>query len=249
MGGSPIQARYREDAYPISRFILDRARTLGLTRGDLAARLGYRNISKAHRALSSTLTTGTVPPHMAAHLAGALEADEPLMAAVMAATQRQQEDEARSRLLARETAYRTAFKPQLRIETARTVPQPIFVTALVGTARLRLVALPDEVWCASGDERDRLVKQAIQAHYRERRGSVPAFGAIIGYTLVSLPGYLVDFGFPYDPEGNPTGPMRPVERLGEATLGKKRGNTRLTGRLKNAPIKLVPINGDDGWTL
>lgn len=249
MGGSPIQARYREDAYPISRLILDRARTLELTRGDLAARLGYRNIGKAHRTLSSTLTTGIAPPYMAAHLAKALEVDERLMAAVMAATGRQREDEARTHLLAREAAYRDAFKPHLRTETARRRPEPIFVAALLGTTRLRHVALPDEVWCAPGDERDKLVKQVIQAHYQKRRGLVPAFGAIIGYSLVTLPGYQVDFGLPYDIAGNPTGPMRAVARLGEAVLGIKRGDTRLTGLLKNAPIKLVPINGGDAWTL
>src|SRR5580700_4652843 len=129
-------------------------------------------------------------------------------------------------------AYRTAFKAHLRIETARTVPQPIFVAALVGTARLRLVALPDEAWAVRTEERDRLVKRTILDHYREHRGSVPAFGRIIGYTLVTLPGYRVDFGLPYDIDGNPSGPMRPVERLGEATLGMKRGDTRLTGFLK-----------------
>jgi hypothetical protein len=186
---------------------------------------------------------------MAVHLADALQVDEPLMAAIITATDRQRADEARTRLLAREAAYREAFKPHLRTETARRRPEPIFVAALVGTVRLRHVAVPDEAWSVSGGEQEKLVKQAILAHYGERHGWVPAFGAIIGYTLVMLPGYLVDFGFPYDLEGNPTGPMRLVERLGEATLGKKRGNTRLTGLLKNAPIKLVPINGEDAWDL
>jgi hypothetical protein len=163
----------------------------------------------------------------------------------MAATQRQQEDDARSRLLARETAHRTAFKPHLRVETERVIPQPIFVAALIGTARLRFVELPGEAWHVSHDERDRLVRQAVRDHYREHGGWVPAFGAIVGYTAVMVPGYRIDFGFPYDLNGNPTGPMRPVERLGEATLGMKRGDTRLTGLLKNATIREVPIGHDD----
>jgi hypothetical protein len=191
------------------------------------------------------MTTGAVPRHMAAHLADALKVDKPLMAAVITATDRQREDEARAHLLARESAHGAAFRPHLRVETERVIPQPIFVAALFGTARLRHVAVPDEVWSASGDERERWVKQAIQAHYRERHGSVPAFGAIIGYTVVVLPGYRVDFGLPYDIDGNPTGPMRPVERLGEATLGMKRGDTRLTGLLMNATIHEVPIGHDD----
>jgi hypothetical protein len=40
----------------------------------------------------------------------------------MATTGQQRDDEARTRLLARENAYRTAFKAHLRTETARTVP-------------------------------------------------------------------------------------------------------------------------------
>ena len=46
----------------------------------------------------------------------------------------------------------------------------ICVAALVGTARLRLVAVPDEVWYAAADERDRALKRVIQGHYRDSRG-------------------------------------------------------------------------------
>jgi hypothetical protein len=63
-------------------------------------------------------------------------------------------------------------------------------------------------------------------------------------SLVTLPGYLVDFGLPYDLNGDPAGPMRPVERLGEATLGMKRGDTRLTALLKKPAIRVVPICRD-----
>ena len=62
------------------------------------------------------------------------------------------------------------------------------------------------------------------------------FGAILSYTLVTLPGYLVDFGYPFYVAGNPTGPMQEVKRLGEATLGVKSGDTRLTGFLRNTEI-------------
>jgi hypothetical protein len=54
-----------------------------------------------------------------------------------------------------------------------------------------------------------------------------------------LSGYLVDFGLPYDLSGDPTGPMLSVPRLGEATLGTKRGDTRLTGLLRNSPIHTI----------
>jgi hypothetical protein len=47
-----------------------------------------------------------------------------------------------------------------------------------------------------------------------------AFGAIVGYMAVVMPGYLLDFGVPYDLNGDPVGPMQPVERLQEAVLIK-----------------------------
>jgi hypothetical protein len=102
----------------------------------------------------------------------------------------------------RKRQYVTNFQPQLRTETAQIVPEPIFIAALIGTARLRLVELPAEVWRVSTDDRNRLVKQAIRDHYRAHKRHVVPFGAILSYTLVTMPGYLVDDGFPYDTAGN-----------------------------------------------
>jgi hypothetical protein len=214
-----IQARFGEDAYPIGRLILCRAQTLSLTRRDLARRLGYREISKAHKALGTALTTRTIPVHMRTHLAHALEVDDFLLDAVLAETARQQREERYARIVAQESAYAASFRPHLRTETEQTIPQPIFVAALVGTARLRRVALPDQAWRLNADERDALLKRTILGHYREHDARVPAFGAIVGYSFVAVPGYGVDYGFPYDLNGDPAGPMRPVERLGEAGLG------------------------------
>jgi hypothetical protein len=235
---SLIQARFGEDTYPIGRFILERARTLGISRSELVSRLGYRQIGKGHKALTAALMTGTVPPHMAKHLAVALEVDDTLVDTVVAATTRQQQDEARALILAREAAYRAAFRPHLRTETTRTIPEPIFIAALLGTARLRHVEVSSELWNASADDRDRLVKRAIQDHYGERDGFVPAFGAIVSYTLVTMPGYLADYGFPFDTNGDRMGSIRPVERVGEAVLGTKRGDTRLTSVFRD-PILIL----------
>jgi hypothetical protein len=181
---------------------------------------------------------------MANHLADALHVPEPILAGVIEATTWQLRDEARAHILARETAYRAAFRPHLRTETARIRPEPLFIAALLGVARLRHVPLTDQAWRVDADERHKLVKQAIRDHYRSQDGSVPAFGAIVGYTLVTLPGYEVDFGIPFDLNGEQAGPMRHVERLGEAVLGTKHGDTRLTGLLKNTPIKIIRVDRD-----
>ena len=62
-----------------------------------------------------------------------------------------------------------------------------------------------ETWEVSAHERDWLLKRAIQHHYREHGGQITSFGAILGYTAVLMPGYLLDFGFSYDLNGDPVG--------------------------------------------
>src|SRR5207302_1065684 len=103
-------------------------------------------------------------------------------------------------------------------------------------ARLRIVRLSDEALSANDDTRDHMIRAIISGHWREKGGRVPAFGGITGYVLVLVAGYGgFDFGLPYSITGDRDGAMQKVERLGEATLGTKRGDTRLTG--------LLSING------
>jgi hypothetical protein len=95
---------------------------------------------------------------------------------------------------------------------------------------LRIVHLPDEALTANDEARDRIIKTIIIDHWREEGGRVPAFGQITGYVLVLVAGYGgIDFGLPFSIIGDRDGAMQKVERLGEATLGTKRGDTRLTG--------------------
>jgi hypothetical protein len=236
MVSSTFQPRFGEDAYPIGRLILDRARSLSVSRTELVRRLGYRKIGNGHKALAEALRTGVVPAHMRNHLSSALALDEAVIDFVLESTSRQRQDEWRAWLLAEEKEHMARFQPHLRIETARTIPEPIFIAALLGTARFRLVEVPSEIWEASADDRNLLAKQVIRDHYRAHKAHVVPFGAILSYTLVTLPGYLVDFGYPFDTAGNPAGPMQEVKRLGEASLGVKSGDTRLTGFLRNTEI-------------
>ena len=225
---SLIQPRYGEDAYPIGRFILDRAKTLGLSRTDLVRRFGYRGLTSGHAALTGFLLTGVVPPFIEKKLASVLEVEEDLIDTMLLATARQLHDEAGAQILAKEEAYRAAFRPHLQVQTERRNPSPIFIAALLTTRRLRIVALPDEAFSADEDTRDRVIKATIIEHYQSQRGHVPAFGGITGYALVLLCGYGgVDFGLPFDVCGEPAGSMRPVKRLAEATLGMRRADNHV----------------------
>jgi hypothetical protein len=207
--------------------------------------LGYRDLAGGHKVLTGILRTGIVPrtTHIARHLAAALEVDERFLISVIEATEWQLRDEHRAQVLARESAYRATFRPHLRTETANTRPEPLFLAALYTSARLRHVPLSDEVWHLDDEQRDSAVKRAILEHYHTQNGRIPAFGAILSYTLVTLAGYKIDFGIPFDLNGNRAGPMRAVQRLSEATLGTKRGDTRLTGLLKDVPIKTIEFDG------
>jgi hypothetical protein len=203
--------------------------------------LGYRDLAGGHKVLTAILSTGIVPrtTHIARHLAAALEVDDRFLVSIIEATEWQLRDEHRAQVLARESAYRAAFRPHLRTETARTRPEPLFVAALYTSARLRHVPLPDKVWQLDAKEHDALVKRAILDHYQTQHGRIISFGEIVGYVLVLLAGYLVDFGIPFDLNGDCAGPMCAVQRLAEATLGTKGGDTRLTGLFKDVPMKTI----------
>jgi hypothetical protein len=257
MSSATIQADFGEDKYPIGRFILERARALGMSRSDLVHRLGYGDTESGHEALTAALLTGLVVPQMANFLTDAIEADHALVGSVIAATMRQKRDEARldhplwklqdamsakkrRRRVESERAYCNSFRPHLQVQTERAVPSPIFVAALLTVARLRIIRLPDEALTVNDDARDRIIKPIIIDHWRENGGRVPAFGGIVGYFLVLVAGYAgFDFGLPFSVTGDPAGAMRKVERLGEATLGTRRGDTHLTGLLKNSSIRVI----------
>ena len=240
MGSQTFQPRFGEDRYPIGRFILDRARTIGMSRSELVHRLGYRDIGSGHKVLSALLLRGLVPPHAANHLADALEADPALVGSVIDATMGQKRDEARERRIESERAYLASFRPHLQVQTERAVPSPIFVAALLTVARLRTVSLPEEALTANDEARDRIIKTTIIDHWHENNGYVPAFGGITGYVLVLIAGYGgFDFGLPFSVTGNRSGAMQKVERLGQATLGTRRGDVGLTGLLKDSPVQVI----------
>jgi hypothetical protein len=198
----------RASARPNTRLVdsfLQRAGALGLSRSALVRRLGYQDVNAGHRALAELLMIGIASPFIASRLAYALEIEPDLLDRVLVATARQQHDEGRKQILERERAYRDRFRPHLRTETERQVPSPIFIAALCTIARLRVVPTPDGTWSATPENRDHLLKQNIRDHFRAVRVWVPAFGRIIGYTAVVLPGYGSDFGCEYDIDGNSMG--------------------------------------------
>jgi hypothetical protein len=221
-----MQLRFGEEQYPIARLVLHQAQALGLTRTMIVQRLGYKDLSNGHRALADLMMTGTVPP-FCTRLAETLEVDQSIIEAAMIVTARQHDAEAAVHRLAKENAYREAFRPHLQVQVERDRPSPVFVAALIGVKRLRIVELPDFDGAEDESAHEQIVRPIIQQHYRDNAGHASCFGAITGYVFVCVAGYSVDFGVPFDTEGCPTGSMVSVERLPEATWGKRGGDGRL----------------------
>lgn len=113
---------------------------------------------------------------------------------------------------------------------------------MLTVARLRSIPLPDDAPATNDEARDRLIKPIIMDHWRENNRRVPAFGGITGYVLVSVAGYGgFDFGLPFSVAGDRAGAMQKIERLGQATLGTRRSDTRLTGLLKDTPVQVIQV--------
>lgn len=89
-----LQPRFGEDAYPIGRLVLERARRLGMSRTDLVRRRGYGNLSNGQGALTRLLRSGIVAPFLAPRLTAALEVEQDLIDQTLMATDIQREDEA-----------------------------------------------------------------------------------------------------------------------------------------------------------
>src|ERR1051325_7299071 len=106
-------------------------------------------------ALTDLMMTGMVPPFVT-KLADALQLDQSIVEAALIATARQQDAEISVHRLAKEKAYGEAFRPHLQVQVERDVPSPIFIAALLGTKRLRIVELPDMGSAADEADRDKI---------------------------------------------------------------------------------------------
>jgi hypothetical protein len=153
----------------------------GVSRGRLAAHMGYRNTSKALRRLDAFLEAGEAGPEFRARLIAALDIDPVQFETAMEATRELQRDEARRRDEAELAAARAAFRPHLRVIPERRIPQPIFVAAFTGVGFWLVQPLPEHVLSMPPILRLGVVGQIARDHYAQEEGHAGPFGAICGY--------------------------------------------------------------------
>ena len=116
----------------IEEFIDKRRQELGLRRADLIRRTTYKNEAKRLRRLSA-LCSGDLASCQAliSSLPHALDMPIDAIENALAETRRQLIELDQQRQAREEAAWRASFRPHAIIVPERTVPQPIFIAALI----------------------------------------------------------------------------------------------------------------------
>jgi hypothetical protein len=220
---------------PIGRLIHARMQELRLRRGQVAARLGYENISKGARRLEQ-VSCGDLAGKEAllAKLPRALNLPEDVVAAAVEETRSQIEREIQAEFERQEARWRARFRPHALISTERSVPSPIFMAIFIGPETLKRVNFDASLPVAAIHEH---VQDEIRRR-QERTGQITCFGKATGYVLNWTP----DRAERFDLAGNLIEVMDRAQRLGEGVF-RFRGTRAIPGptiRALIGPLKSVP---------
>jgi hypothetical protein len=178
---------------------------LGLSRGEFAKRLGYKNVAKGIRridALCEGDTEGT--KHFLEVLPRILETSTETVKHALDQTVRELELAEKQEAEARDKLWRENFCPHAIILTEHTVPSPIFVAAMIGVEKLLRIDLDATQGPVS------FVRQVLD-RLPER---VPAFGKPTGFVINYSPVQAVKF----DSNGQPIAILDKAVRPGTAVL-------------------------------
>lgn len=187
----------------IASLIVDRSQVLGLSRADLVRRTSYKNIPKGLRRLDDLLSGELDKARV---LIGALPAvlDVPpeMVEHAIEETRRQVADAKEAARQAREAAWRAAFRPHAIVLTERTVPQPIFVAAIIGVERLLRMdfdlALPPVSYVSQAQAGIRRKLSEFKSESGRISDALPAFGRPVGVIV----NYTPDRAIRFDLHGN-----------------------------------------------
>jgi hypothetical protein len=189
----------------IAALIRSRMAELGLSRGEFAKRLGYKNNAKGIRRID-VLCDGDLEgtKHFLDVLPQALKTSAETVKLALEQTVRELELAEKQEAEARDKIWRENFNPHAIILTERTVPSPIFVAALIGVEKLLRIDLDLPQGPVS------FVRQVLD---RLPEG-VPAFGKPIGFVI----NYSPDNAVRFDPNGRPVAILDEAVRPGTAVL-------------------------------
>ena len=189
----------------IAALIRSRTTELGLSRGEFAKRLGYKNVAKGIRRIDA-LCDGNIDgtKQFLDALPQALETSADTVKRALDQTVRELELAEKQEAEARDKLWRENFCPHAIILTEHTVPSPIFVAAMIGVEKLLRIDLDATQGPVS------FVRQVLD-RLPER---VPAFGKAIGFVI----NYSPDKAVRFDRNGQPIAILDKAVRPGTAVL-------------------------------
>ena len=189
----------------IATLVRSRMIELGLSRGEFAKRLRYKNIAKGIRRIDA-LCDGDLEgtKQFLDVLPQALETSADTVKRALDQTVREIEMAEKQEAEARDKIWRENFCPHAIILTERTVPSPIFVAAIIGVEKLLRIDLDATQGPVS------FVKQVLD-HVPE---GVPAFGKPIGFVI----NYSPDTAVRFNSNGQPIETLDEAVRPGTAVL-------------------------------
>jgi hypothetical protein len=204
----------------IAALIRSRMTELGLSRGEFAKRLRYKNIAKGIRRFDA-LCDGDLEwtKQLLDALPQALETSADTVKRALNQTVREIEMAEKQEAEARDQLWRENFCPHAIILTERSVPSPIFVAAMIGVDKLLRIDLDATHGPVT------FVRQVLD----RLPDAVPAFGKPIGFVI----NYSPDKAVRFDPNGQPITILDKAVRPGTAVL-------RLGGRpIPTEALRLV----------
>jgi hypothetical protein len=189
----------------IAALIRSRMAKLGLSRGEFAKRLGYKNVAKGIRRID-VLCDGDLEgtKHFLDVLPQALETSAEAVKLALEQTVRELELAEKQEAEAHDKIWRENFCPHAIILTERTVPSPIFVAAIIGVEKLLRIDLDATQGPVS------FVRQVLA----RLPDAVPAFGKPIGFVINYSPDHAVRFAS----NGQPIAILDKAVRPGTAVL-------------------------------
>ena len=189
----------------ITALIRSRMTELGLSRGEFAKRLGYKNVAKGIRRIDG-LCEGDIEgtKQFLDVLPRALETSGETVKRALDQTVRELELAEKQEAKAQDKLWRENFCPHAIILTAQTVPSPIFVAAIISVEKLLCIDLDATQGPVS------FVRQVLE----RLPDGVPAFGKPIGFVI----NYSPDKAVRFDRNGQPVAILDKAVRPGTAVL-------------------------------
>jgi hypothetical protein len=187
----------------IESLIVNCSRVLDLSRPDLVRRAGYKNIAKGLRRLDKLLAGDlNNTRNLIRALPAALDVPPEVVEHAIEKTRRRIAEAQEAAGQAREAAWRATFRPHAVILTERTVPQPIFVAAIIGVERLLGIdfdlALPPLSYASQALTGIRRRLWEFSSESGRIADALPGFGRPIGVIV----NYTPDRAIRFDLDGN-----------------------------------------------